>query len=502
MQHPVNKRDEVRRAYLLLGPYQPRLKYPRSKFGKQYRGFNFSWFAQHPWLEYSPSKDAAYCFQCFLFESDPPKHSAFTSEGFKRWCSVNNGSACAFLKHSGNVDSGHSTAQGNSEALKNSAQRISLLVEKQSIEAVTRHRLRLKTTIDCLRWLARQQCDFRGHDESKGSRNRGNFIELIKYSASLNKDVNAVVLENATGNATYTSPKIQKEILNIISNRVRSKIREEIGNAKYCILVDESRDASKKEQMVIVLRYVDIDGYVQERFFDIQHVENTCALTLKNGITKILNYYDLQVENMRGQGYDGASNMRGQWNGLQALFREECKYAYYVHCFSHRLQLALVKTAETLGPVWKFYSMLSSIVNLVTSSSHRFGDFQSAQEDEIAKRLSSGELETGKGANQIGTLPRATDTRWSSHYGSVCSLIDKFEATCTTIDHIGASDPKVTPKVGEAQSISEEMRSFRFVFVLHLMFKIMGITEILCQGLQKKKQDIVNAMALVSNTKV
>ncbi|XP_026381667.1 zinc finger MYM-type protein 1-like [Papaver somniferum] len=193
--------------------------------------------------------------------------------------------------------------------------------------------------------------------------------------------------------------------------------------------------------------------------------------------------------------------MRGQWNGLQALFRKECKYAYYVHCFAHRLQLALAKTAETLGPVWKFYSMLSSIVNLVTSSSHRFGDFQSAQEDEIAKRLASGELETGKGANQIGTLPPATDTRWSSHYGSVCSLIDKFEAS-TTIDHIGASDPKVTPKVGEAQSISEEMRSFRFVFVLHLMFKIMGITEILCQGLQKKTQDIVNAMALVSNRKV
>ncbi|XP_026428166.1 zinc finger MYM-type protein 1-like [Papaver somniferum] len=405
MQHPVNKRDEVRRAYLLLGTYQPRLRYPRSKFGTQNRGFNFSWFAQHPWLEYSPSKDAAYCFHCYLFESDPPKHSAFTSEG-------------------------------NSEALKNSAQRITNLVKKQSEEAVKRHRLRLKKTIDCLRWISCQQCAFRGHNESKGSRNRGNFIELIKYSTSLNKDVNAVVLENAAGNATYTSPKIQKQILNIIFNRIRSKIREEFRNAKYCILVDESRDASKKEQMVIVLRYVDIDGYVQERFFDIQRVDDTCALTLKNGIKKILNYYDLQVENMRGPGYDGASNMRGQWNGLQALFRKECKYVY---CFAHRLQLALVKTAETLGPVWKFYSMLSSIVNLVTSFSYRFGDFQSAQEDEIAKRLDSGELETGKGENQIGTLPRATDTRWSSHYGFVCSLIDNFEATFTTIDLIPIS---------------------------------------------------------------
>ncbi|KAI3993261.1 hypothetical protein MKX01_010004 [Papaver californicum] len=284
---------------------------------------------------------------------------------------------------------------------------------------------------------------------------------MIKYSTTLNEDVNAVVLENAPGNATYTSPLIQKEILNIIANRVRDKIREEVGNAKYCIIVAESQDASKKEQMVIVLRYVDVHGYLQERFFDIQHVDDTCALTLQKGITKILNHYNLQIEDKRDQGYDGASNMRGQWNGLQALFLKECKHAYYVHCFAHRLQLALVETTKTLGPIWKFYSMLTSIVNLVTSSSHRFVDFQSAQEDEIAKRLATGKLETEKGANQIGPLPRAGSTRWSSHYGSVCSLIDKFEATCTTIKHIGESDPNEVPRVGEAQSIPEEIRSFR-----------------------------------------
>ncbi|XP_026431207.1 zinc finger MYM-type protein 1-like [Papaver somniferum] len=314
-------------------------------------------------------------------------------------------------------------------------------MERKRKEDVKRNRLRVKATIECLMWLAFQQCAFRGYDESKSPRNRGNFIELLKFSATLNENVNSVVLENTPGNAKYTSPSVQKEILSIISNRVGSKIREEIGNAKYCILVDESRDASKKEQMVIVLRYVDMYGCVQERFFDIQRVDDTCALTLKKGITTILNYYGLQKKNMRGQGYDGASNTRGHWNGLQALFLKECKYAYYVHCFAHHFQLALVKTYEAMGPIWKFYSMLTSVVNLVTASSHRFGDFQSAQEEEIEKGLANGELETGKGANQIGTLRRATDTRWSSHYGSVCSLIDKFEATCTTIDHIGASDP-------------------------------------------------------------
>ena len=37
--------------------------------------------------------------------------------------------------------------------------------------------------------------------------------------------------------------------------------------------------------------------------------------------------------------------MRGMWNGLQALILNDCLYAYYIHCFAHRLQLALVKTS-------------------------------------------------------------------------------------------------------------------------------------------------------------
>ena len=48
---------------------------------------------------------------------------------------------------------------------------------------------------------------------------------------------------------------------------MRKKIYEEVRDAKFCILVDEAKDASNKEQMAIVLRFVDIQGFVRERFF-------------------------------------------------------------------------------------------------------------------------------------------------------------------------------------------------------------------------------------------
>ena len=63
--------------------------------------------------------------------------------------------------------------------------------------------------------------------------------------------------------------------------------------------------------MAIILRYVDGDGFVRERFFEVVSVKDTNALTLKKEICTVLNQYNLLVTNLWGQGYDGASNMRG-----------------------------------------------------------------------------------------------------------------------------------------------------------------------------------------------
>ena len=62
--------------------------------------------------------------------------------------------------------------------------------------------------------------------------------------------------------------------------------------------------------------------------------------------------YNLHILNMRGQWYDGASNMCGRWNGLQVLFLKDCPYTYYVYCFARRLQLTLVATTENEISIW------------------------------------------------------------------------------------------------------------------------------------------------------
>ena len=55
---------------------------------------------------------------------------------------------------------------------------------------------------------------------------------------------------------------------------------------------------------------------------------------------------------------------------------------------------------------------------------------------------------------------------------------------------------------GEAKGAYKDLRSFEFVFILLLLHKVLGISNMLCQALQLKSQDILNAMNLVSTTKM
>ncbi|KAJ9128837.1 hypothetical protein P3X46_034431, partial [Hevea brasiliensis] len=57
------------------------------------------------------------------------------------------------------------------------------------------------------------------------------------------------------------------------------------------------------------------------------------------------------------------------------------------------------------------------------------------------------------------------------------------------------------PQKAEAIYLLDIMNRFEFVFVLHLMKKILGITHELSQVLQRRNQDIINAMNLVKVSK-
>ncbi|KAH9743331.1 TTF-type domain-containing protein [Citrus sinensis] len=410
---PIDKCEDVRMAYINMRPFQPKLqKYPSIKYGTQ--------------------NHKAFCFPCYIFHDKPSKNEAFIVDGVQNWKYVGCEKTCLFAQHEGGHGSSHNDAMLKWSNLKDPSKHIDTRMNAQSSQQILENRPRLKTAIVATKWLAKQECAFRSHDESVNSLNCGNFIKLIKLLAIMNEEINKVVLENAPKNAQYIAPKIQKELLNIFANKVRHKIREEVGDAKFCIIVDE-------------------------------------ALTLKNEICNVLAQYNLLVENLKGQGYDGASNMVGEWNGLQSLFLNDCSYAYYVHCFVHRLQLVLVTISKGVHGIWLFFSKLSSIINFASASFKRYYELKSAREKEIIDLIALEELETGSGANQVRTLQRARDTRWSSHFTSVSKFIEMFGVTLEVLGKM-INDGSSRDMRGEAKGAYREMKSFEFyLFVKNMI---------------------------------
>ncbi|CAN1192849.1 Zinc finger MYM-type protein 1, partial [Linum perenne] len=172
---------------------------------------------------------------------------------------------------------------------------------KQSDQAKKEYRIRLEASFKFINWLLKHGFPFRGHDESEESNNRGLFLSLLEFYASDIEHVKSVVLENAPKNQQITSPDIQNDIVHALALETTKLITADIGDDFFAILADESRDVSMKEQMGVVLRYVDGKGYVIERFLGISHVRDTKAVSLKTAIESMLMKNGLSISTGRGQ---------------------------------------------------------------------------------------------------------------------------------------------------------------------------------------------------------
>ena len=176
------------------------------------------------------------------------------------------------------------------------------------------------------------------------------------------------MLQTAPKNCKLTNSDIQKDIVNAIARETSKTINKDLDNGFFSILIDESRDISMKEKMSLILRYVNKKWIIIEWFLGIVHVASTTVLLLKYAIKCLLCEHNLNLSNLCGQGYDEASNMQGDINGLKTLILKENKSAFYVHYFAHQLQLTLVAVAKNHINIAEFFYVVSNLVTVVGGS--------------------------------------------------------------------------------------------------------------------------------------
>ena len=102
-----------------------------------------------------------------------------------------------------------------------------------------------------------------------------------------------------------------------------------IKSAGWCtVMADEVTDCANDEQFIVCVRYVDKDSLeVTEDFIGVYQVDNIQSKTLAAALKDALVHMALRLDDVRGQCYDGASNMMGSKGGVATFIQKEAHKA-------------------------------------------------------------------------------------------------------------------------------------------------------------------------------
>ncbi|XP_026475789.1 uncharacterized protein LOC113380998, partial [Ctenocephalides felis] len=336
-----------------MGPIQKKnIIYPKDTHGRK---FNYSYYNRkmengelvpRTWLIYSEKLDRVFCFCCKLFASN--ETNSFL-DGYSDWRNL----STSLHRHETNLTHMRNFLQWKDldKSLKN---KTTIDYQTQSLyEMEKRHwRSALERIIEIIKFLASQNIAFRGSSDKLYESNNGNFLKLIELFAKFDP-----VIENHIHRALqpnnkvhYLSKKSQNEQLEILSKAIRDKILLSLRKSKYySIILDCTPDASKTEQMIIIVRFVSFENEVvkiRENFLGFVDITDSTGRGLCSTIIDNLKKWNIPIEDMRGPGYDNGANMKGKNNGLQKLLLTKNPRAFFVPCAAHTLNLMINDAAK------------------------------------------------------------------------------------------------------------------------------------------------------------
>ncbi|XP_068205152.1 uncharacterized protein [Palaemon carinicauda] len=210
--------------------------------------------------------------------------------------------------------------------------------------------------------------------------------------------------------------KCKEMLVNVLGPHFNQCLREDIGDAKYSLIIDESTDISVVKLLGVVIRYFSQKlQKIISTHLGLVEIESGTAASIVCAIKKLLEDVDLNPKKLLGVGVDNASVNTGLNNGVCELLKREfgLPKLFMIRCVCQSIQLAVSHSvAETLPRILDF---------LVKETYNWFG--HSSKRQLMYKQLFA-TINDGKQPLQI---PRVCDTRWLSIEPAVTRILSQWD---------------------------------------------------------------------------
>jgi hAT family C-terminal dimerisation region len=194
----------------------------------------------------------------------------------------------------------------------------------------------------------------------------------------------------------------------------------------------------------------------------------------------------LPIAELRGQTYDGASNMAGQYKGCQALICKEQPLALYVHCGAHCVNLVSQFVGESVIIIRDAMSSLQELCNLFSQS--------------IKCRASFTKIcESDAGVSKAQQLRPMCPTRWLVRVSAISALLNQYEQVLECLEEM--SNPSSGTNVSARSSgLHAQLSKGAMLLAMKMALKIFSILEILNRSLQSRYQTVSGMLAAVAQS--
>jgi hypothetical protein len=195
-------------------------------------------------------------------------------------------------------------------------------------------------------------------------------------------------------------------------------------------------------------------------------VNDTTGQGIFDVLEEELKNLGLDIDNIRGQGYDNGSNMKGKHQGVQKKLLDINPRAFYSTCGCHSLNLTLCDMAKACGKAKDFFGIIQRIYTTFAKSTKKW---------QILKDNITGL-----------TLKSVSSTRWESRVDSVKAI--RFQ--CANIQEalLQASESDNDPLTSsEAKGLANnELGEYEFLVSIIIWYDILYAVNLVSKELQSK----------------